>query len=308
MPDNAVDLETLRRQFVGRRTGPFVAWNPVSETHLWQWRRALGDDCPLYAGDEALAPPTMLQMWTFRDANGRYAPGSTDDDCFEVLKRFDEAGFSGVVAVSYDQTYHRYLKVGDHITSYSTIESISDHKATALGNGYFVSEHAEYFDLGGERVGEARVTYFKYQPPEQRPSAGTSPRKIQRIAPVENHDSKHYWQGLREGKLLIQFCADCDTPRHPPQPMCERCQSVDWEARESCGHGTIHSYTVLHYPEIPPFDYPNALVLVDLDEGVRLASQLVDASADDLAIGRPVAMEIREVQDGLSLPLFRPVS
>lgn len=138
-------------------------------------------------------------------------------------------------------------------------------------------------------------------------SKPSNPKKIERIRPVENHDSKHYWQGLRDGTLLIQRCASCGVPRHPPQPMCENCQSLEWTTIESEGMGTIYSYTVLHYPEIPPFDYPNTIVLVDLDDGVRLASQLISSGPDEVAIGQRVRAELIEVQDGMTLPLFKIV-
>ncbi len=125
-----------------------------------------------------------------------------------------------------------------------------------------------------------------------------------RIRPVENYDSQHYWQGLRDGKLLLQACADCGALRHPPQPMCEHCQSLDWTTLESACRGAIHSYTVIYYPEIPPFDYPNAIVLVDLDEGVRIASQLVNCDPHDIDIGKRVVANIVAVEPGLALPLF----
>tara|TARA_B110000285_G_C14605198_1_gene372457 strand:+ start:122 stop:328 length:207 start_codon:yes stop_codon:yes gene_type:complete len=60
----------------------------------------------------------------------------------------------------------------------------------------------------------------------------------------------------------------------------------------------------MHYPEIPPFDYPNAIVLVDLDEGVRITSQLEGVDPQDIQIGSRVIAQIKEVQDGLSLPIF----
>lgn len=129
-------------------------------------------------------------------------------------------------------------------------------------------------------------------------------KTIDRIHPVENYDSRHFWQGLRDGKLLIQQCADCGARRHPPQPMCEKCQSLDWTTHESGLAGTIYSYTVIHYPEIPPFEYPNAVVLVDLDEGVRIAAQLTGSAPDDIEIGQRVTARIVEVQDNLSLPIF----
>ncbi len=297
-------LEQIRQQYLNQRIGPYYAWNPVSRTQVWQWCRAMGDSNPLYLdNDTVTAPPTMLQMWTFRDVKGNYAPGSTDKNVYEVLQRFDELGFSATVAVNYDQTYHSYLTEGDSVYSYSSIVNITDMKSTGLGKGYFVSERAEYYNQNNELFGEATVTYFKYKPPEKKPNA-LAIRKIERIRPVENYDSKHYWQGLREGKLLIQRCIQCNTTRHPPQPMCEQCQSTKWDCIESAGKGTLYSYTVIHYPEIPPFDYPNQIVLVDLEEGIRLASQFQGEALTDASIGMPVVAVIKEVQEGLCLPVF----
>lgn len=299
----------LKEQYLGQRIGPCYAWNAVSRTQVWQWCSAMGDANPLYlAGEQVIAPPAMLQMWTLRDLQGRYAPGSVDRDTYEVLSKFDQLGFSATVAVNYDQSYHSYLKEGDRVHTYSTIVDITDRKSTALGEGYFVTEQAEYFNQHDELFGEARITYFKYRPPEQPPGKPPGSRpKIERIRPVENHDSKHYWQGLRDGRLLLQRCDACQTYRHPPQPMCQQCQSLKWSAQPSEGLGTIYSFTVLYYPEIPPFDYPNAIVLVSLDEGVRIASQLAGVAPDEIKIGARVKAHIKPVQEGLSLPVFRLV-
>ena len=310
MENSSIDIDKiaqeLREQYVGRRVGPYYAWNPVSRTQVWQWCAAMGDNNPLYLGGEnVIAPPTMLQMWAFRDVHGKYAPGSTDQNVYEVLGKFDAIGYSGSVAVSYDQTYHSYLKEGDEVHNFSSIISITDKKSTGLGEGFFVTERAEYYNQHDELFGEAEVCYFKYLPPEQTAKKpASSPQKIERIRPVENYDSKHYWQGLRDGKLLIQQCDSCATHRHPPQPMCENCQSLEWSAVESSGTGTIYSYTAIHYPEIPPFDYPNAIVLVDMDEGVRLASQLEGCDVQDIKIGSRVKTNIKQVQEGLCLPIF----
>lgn len=300
-------LENLKSTYLHKRVGPYYAWNKVSRTQIWQWCSAMGDTHPDYLESEiAIAPPTMLQSWTFRDVHGQYAPGSTDQNTYEVLGKFDELGFFGSVAVNYDQTYHAYLKEGDHVHSFSTIINISDLKETGLGLGSFVTEKAEYFQQDGELIGEAEITYLKYKPREQTPTNKTeTPRKIERIRPVENTDSKHYWQGLRDGKLLIQQCTNCATLRHPPQPMCEQCQSIEWTTQESKGVGTVYSYTSIHYPEIPPFDSPNSIVLVDLDEGARIAAQISGAKYDQLNIGMRVKADIVEVQDGLALPVFK---
>ncbi len=308
-------LEEIREKYTNQRLGPYIAWNTVSRTQVWQWCAAMGDDNPLYqADDTVVAPPTMLQSWTMRDVHGKYAPGSTEQNVYAVMGAFDDIGYSATVAVSYDQTYHHYLEEGDLVQSYTEIVNITDKKTTGLGEGYFVTEQTQYYrqneQVSEQLIGEASVTYFKYAPPEQAPGAGSNAggiQKIERIRPVENHDSKHFWQGLRDGKLLIQRCTNCQRTRHPPQPMCEACQSLEWDTIESKCEGRIYSYTVMHYPEIPPFDYPNAIVLVNLDEGVRIASQLTGTKPDDIEIGARVKATLQEVQDGMTLPVFRVV-
>lgn len=305
----AAELLEKVKPLLNRRVGPYKSFNPVSRTQVWQWCTAMGDDNPLYqSGDKVIAPPTMMQMWTMRDAQGNYPAGSSDDNPYEILKIMEQHGYAGVMAVSYDQTFHRYLEEGDQVHHYSTVVNITDEKSTAVGKGFFVTELAQYMDQNDECFAEATITYFQYQAPKkpasQKPSSG--PTKINRVPPIENYDNEHYWEGLRQGKLLIQRCKSCDTLRHPPQPMCEHCQSLEWDTVESKGNGKVYTYTVMHYPEIPPFDYPNVIVLVDLDEGVRLVSQIEGCKPDSIEIGMPVEMEIKEVQDGMSLPIFKP--
>lgn len=323
MPDaSAADILNRIKPMLNKRVGPYNSWNPVSRTQIWQWCSAMGDQNPLYLDQEyrssigldsaissATAPPTMMQMWSMRDVNGNDGPGSTTDNLFEILSLLDEEGYEGVMAVSYDQTFHRYLEEGDRAKHYSTIISISDLKTTGVGKGFFVTQLAEFMDQNDELFAEAKITYFKYQTPKKQPGANNNAgiTKMQRIHPVENHDNAHFWQGLRDGKLLIQQCEDCGALRHPPQPMCEHCQSLNWSTIESAGKGSIYTYTVMYYPEIPPFDYPNAIILVELEEGVRITSQLVGSRPQDIHIGMQVEMELTEVQDDMTLPLFRAV-
>lgn len=315
MSESELTVEKIREDHINHRLGPYIGWNKVNRAQVWQWCAAMGDTNPLYLeNDEVIAPPTMLQMWTMRDVRGNFPEGTVDKNVYEIMDKFGQIGYSATVATNYDQTYHSYLKEGDQVYSYHTIVDVTDKKSTGLGEGYFVTEHAQYYrsndEIKDELFGEARISYFKYMPPEQTPGASSSGggiKKIERIRPVENHDSKHFWQGLREGKLLIQQCSNCQVTRHPPQPMCEQCQSIEWNTIESKCEGTIYSYTVMHYPEIPPFDYPNAIVLVDLDEDVRIASQLTGTKPDDIVIGSRVKAKLVEVQDEMTLPVFEVI-
>ncbi|MNF14361.1 hypothetical protein D3C80_2165580 [compost metagenome] len=64
----------------------------------------------------------------------------------------------------------------------------------------------------------------------------------------------------------------------------------------------------MHYPEVPPFDHPNPIGLIELDEGVRLIAGLVGVAREDLRIGQRVQVEFQTFDDDLALPLFRPLA
>jgi len=122
------------------------------------------------------------------------------------------------------------------------------------------------------------------------------------------HDNRFFWEGLVQGKLLIQRCASCGRLQHPPTPMCPGCHSFEMTAIESSGRGTIHSFVVAHHPPLPPFEYPHVIVLVELEEGTRLVSRLVGTAPDDVRIGMSVAVEIERVDDDFSIHQFRVVA
>lgn len=128
-----------------------------------------------------------------------------------------------------------------------------------------------------------------------------------RIRPPLGEDNAWWWRMADEGKLGIQRCSGCNTLRHPPRPMCGECQSLEWDAVTASGRGTICSYTVLTYPQFPGYEYPLIIVLVELEEGTRLTSQLVDCAPDDVDFDLPVQMHIQEDADGFRLPVFRLV-
>jgi len=126
-----------------------------------------------------------------------------------------------------------------------------------------------------------------------------------RIKPPMGHDNAWWWDMARDGKLGIQRCKGCGALRHPPRPMCGECHSMEWDAVQACGRGTICSYTVLRHPQFPGYEYPLIIILVDLEEGTRLTSQLVDCDPGQVDFGLPVRMTLHEDPDGFRLPVFR---
>lgn len=126
-----------------------------------------------------------------------------------------------------------------------------------------------------------------------------------RIKPPRGHDNAWWWDMAAAGRLGIQRCSACQTLRHPPRPMCGDCHSMEWDAVEASGRGSINSYTVLRYPEFPGYEYPLVIVLVDLEEGTRVTSQLVGCEPEEVDFGQAVEMLIHEDADGFKLPVFK---
>ena len=127
-----------------------------------------------------------------------------------------------------------------------------------------------------------------------------------RIKPPLGHDNAWWWEQAAQDKLVIQRCSHCQTLRHPPRPMCSECRSMEWDFIESTGRGTVNSFTVLHHPQFPGYEYPLTIILVDLEEGTRLTSQLVNCDRADVEFGMAVEMIIQQDDDGFKIPVFRP--
>ncbi len=128
-----------------------------------------------------------------------------------------------------------------------------------------------------------------------------------RPGPIVTDDSAVFWDAAAGGRLVAQRCADCGRLRHPPRPMCPECHSLAVEVAELSGRGTVYSYEFLHHPQHPAFEYPVTAVLVDLDEGIRLVSNLTDCEKDDVRIGLPVEVHfVPAGPDGATIPVFHP--
>ena len=141
---------------------------------------------------------------------------------------------------------------------------------------------------------------------------------MRRIDPKEAHvkplptpdaDSEAYWQGLRDGKLLLQHCSDCGGVQFYQQSICRKCGGGNLVHRAASGRGTVHSFSVVHRAPGPAFkqDTPYAVLLVELEEGPRMISSLVDADPAALRFDMPVQLVCEPVNDQVVLPRFRPV-
>jgi len=132
--------------------------------------------------------------------------------------------------------------------------------------------------------------------------------EVTRPAPIVTDDSAAFWAAAADGRLVAQRCAACGRFRHPPRPMCPACRSLVVEVVDLSGRGDVYSYAVLHHPPNPLFEYPVVIVLVDLEEGIRLLSNLTGVAPDAIEIGMPVEVHFAPTADGMAVPQFRPVT
>ena len=128
------------------------------------------------------------------------------------------------------------------------------------------------------------------------------------LPPVVGPDDRFFWDGVNAGVLLLQRCADCGAPRHPPAPLCPACGSAAWATEAASGRGTVHSWVIPRHPIPPGFEAPYVVVLVELDEGPRLVSHLVGADPDDVRNDMAVDVVFEEVADGVRLHRFHPAT
>ena len=125
------------------------------------------------------------------------------------------------------------------------------------------------------------------------------------IRPGIDRGNQWFWDGAVNHQLLIQKCASCGRLRVPPAPMCGSCQSLEWEPHPAGGRGTIHSWVLSHHPTEPDAA-PRIVALVQLDEVVRVVSNVIDASPEDVDNELPVELAF-VTYDDVTLPQFRLV-
>jgi uncharacterized OB-fold protein len=216
-----------------------------------------------------------------------------------------------VLGTNCEQTYERYLRVGEQVSVTTRLDDVAGPKQTGVGEGYFVTTR-NIWRVGDEVVASMLFRVLKFKPKsvvEERASASVSkPRtdvvdRSQIIRPARNQDTDFFWEGTEQGELRIQKCNACGLLRHPPGPVCPACHAMDRGFVVASGRGTIFSFLVHHAPKMPGRQLPVTIALVELEEGVRFVAD-VRGNPEDLAIGDPVVVAWDRVDDDLTLPIW----
>ena len=128
-----------------------------------------------------------------------------------------------------------------------------------------------------------------------------------RALPRPDHASRHYWQSAAEGRLLLQRCRDCDAVQFYPRSLCATCAG-DTEWMEASGQGVLHTFTVIRQNRSEAFAdlVPYAVGIVELAEGVRMMSNIVECDVEALEIGMALEVVLLRASDDVGLPFWRP--
>lgn len=134
--------------------------------------------------------------------------------------------------------------------------------------------------------------------------------EVARPAPQSTELSEGFWQGVREGRLVIQRCKACGLLRHYPQPMCPACRALDFDWAPVAGRGSIYSYTVAHRAFHPAWQahVPYAIATIELDEGIRMVCDLPGIALEQVVIGARVEVHFAELPGQGMMPRFRIVT
>jgi uncharacterized OB-fold protein len=128
--------------------------------------------------------------------------------------------------------------------------------------------------------------------------------------PVPDTGTKEFWEGCQRHELLIQRCEECHSYRYPPSPVCPRCFSMNAKWDKVSGKVEVYTFSVVRVPLGRDWesDIPYTIGVIQLDEGVRMVSNIVDCKPEDIKIGMKVEVTFDDVTDQITLPKFKPVS
>lgn len=128
--------------------------------------------------------------------------------------------------------------------------------------------------------------------------------------PEQTPYAKPHWDALQDERLLIQECPDCDQRQHFPRPWCRYCGCDTLEWIECSGHAELYSFSIPRRV-VEVFEYepaiPYAMGYIDLEEGVRFVSNVVNCDVDDLEVGMELQAVYDHVTDDVTLVRFEPV-
>lgn len=126
--------------------------------------------------------------------------------------------------------------------------------------------------------------------------------------PTIESETQEFWSATQRGALMYAHCTDCGKPHYYPRPFCPFCWSENVNLKQAKGSGTLYTWSTVYSNDLPPFKerLPYVAAIVDLDEGVRLSTNIVQCPIEDLRVGMPVQVVFEERTPEVTVALFKP--
>jgi uncharacterized protein len=130
-----------------------------------------------------------------------------------------------------------------------------------------------------------------------------------RPIPQPTPETRHFWEGTRAGELRLQRCDACAQVYFPPRPFCPKCASREVSVFRASGRAKLYSY-VINQRNHPAFEGPYSIAVVQLDEGPRMMTNIVDCpqTPEALVLDMPLEVTFEPQNEDIHLPMFRPVA
>jgi len=322
--DDAVLLEKLR-SLIGEKATPQVARDPVNQSTIRNWCDAMGERNPIYTDADLaaqssyegiVAPMAMLDVWTMPGNVPR--PDDSTDPRGKVFALLEEAGYKSVVGTSTREDYLRPLRLDELLTGTLSLKDVSERKTTGMGTGYFVTAITEFTNQDGKLVGTWEFCIFKFNPRElSEEEIAKKKKRKEQMAQIPKHmlvrprpgimkETEFFWDGVKADELRIQQCQGCQHLAHPPVVRCPECGSYELGYQVASGKATLYSFVEPVYPPMPFMRYPYVVGLVELEEGTRFLTNIVNCDPEQVEIGMPLELTFVETDPEMTLPMFRP--
>ncbi len=132
--------------------------------------------------------------------------------------------------------------------------------------------------------------------------------EAKRARPVPTPETQHFWDGTKAGELRLQTCDDCAKTYFPPRPFCPGCGSRKVSIVKASGKATLYSYVINHRPAAPGFTPPYAIAVVELTEGPRMMTNIVDCpqTPEALVLDMKLEATFEKLDEAITLPMFKP--
>ena len=131
-----------------------------------------------------------------------------------------------------------------------------------------------------------------------------------RPLPVTQPESDFYWEKAKAHELWLRKCNACGRAYFYPRDICPMCFSRNTSWIQASGKGTLHTFAIVHRAPTPAFrdDAPFVVAMVDLEEGPRMPTNLIEVEPDpaNIKVGMAVEVVFEDITDEITLPKFKP--